>query len=268
MPVTSRIDWCMQQVSMGRMCSVSTGAALDETKVKFKIRLEAASAGAISNAVAYGVNSVLIAIRAMAVQHVAVDRGHAHSEGVCIVSIWITLNSGGFVYNARQQAAANETLPSAALEQPGGTESPEDPTGSGPYTIRVDTQPTGRHVSFGGHTVHAYSDEHDDREALQEEESGDSDEVHGDEDDDVDDDPSAWDPDYGLGDDEEVVDDDDPSIWDPDYGCGDEEEVDSDDPGQWDSDYYDHLFEEAAGRGTSGTAEDQTAEAIDEDEYV
>ena len=116
--------------------------------------------------------------------------------------------------------------------------------------------------------MHEYSDEHDDREALQEEECGDSDEVHGDKDDDVDDDPRAWDPKCGFGDDEEVVDDDDPSIWDPDYGCGDEEEVDSDDPGQWDSDYYDHLFEEAAGRGTSGTAEDQTAEAIDEDEYV
>ena len=69
--------------------------------------------------------------------------------------------------------------------------------------------------------------------------------------------PSRWDPVFGFGDDgEDEVDDDDPCWWDPVYGFLNHEEADSDDPGQWDPDYYDYLVEEAAGGGTSRTAEE------------
>ena len=73
----------MQQVGVGHKCSVVTGAALHSSKVKFKVRSEAAKDGEISSAVTGGVVAVLSAIRQLAATNVAMDRGHKHSFLIC-----------------------------------------------------------------------------------------------------------------------------------------------------------------------------------------
>ena len=89
MPEIGRIDWVLHQVSMGRRVHMSVGSAQDSNKTKFKITLEPPSSGEISIAAASCLTPMLLHLRDLAMAYPAVERGHHHSSGVAVVSIWI-----------------------------------------------------------------------------------------------------------------------------------------------------------------------------------
>ena len=90
MPIADRLDWIARQVELGRKVHISCGEARDAGKSKFKIVLQAASAGMIDPCVAQVVKSVLSHVRVLANTHIAVDRGHRYSSDISEVCIWIT----------------------------------------------------------------------------------------------------------------------------------------------------------------------------------
>lgn len=93
MPVVDRLDWIGRQINAGRRVHMHIGRAQNVELSKVKIILDPPSAGAISPSVAISVRGALAAVRQLAVEHVAVDRGHKHSTGTSEVAIWIRMRS-------------------------------------------------------------------------------------------------------------------------------------------------------------------------------
>ena len=89
MPVLDRIDWVSRQFEMLRGGFISIGESADASKMKIKITLRPASDAALSESVSLGLQSSLAALRSLVVSHVATDRGHKHSDGSSVISIWI-----------------------------------------------------------------------------------------------------------------------------------------------------------------------------------
>ena len=87
MPVEARLDWVLRQLRSGRVGHVVVGAAQDPEKLKVKVMLHPDGVGAMSAATRFGMESVLTNIRAMASQHIAMDRGHKHTSGLSEVAI-------------------------------------------------------------------------------------------------------------------------------------------------------------------------------------
>ena len=89
MPVLQRLDWIVRQVGYGRAIHCSLGHAADTSKFKVKITLAAANEGPSPPIVSEGVLSMLNHIRNMLVSYSSCDRGHKHSNGKSVISIWI-----------------------------------------------------------------------------------------------------------------------------------------------------------------------------------
>jgi len=94
MPVVSRLDWICKQLEMGRKGHLTLGQARDTGKLKVKVILQPANAGAIDAAVSHGLTTLLSFVRIMLVEHVAMDRGHKHSNGTTEICFWINISHG------------------------------------------------------------------------------------------------------------------------------------------------------------------------------
>ena len=90
MPVLQRLDWIARQVGFGRAIHCSLGHAADASKFKVKITLAAATDGPSPVIVSECVLSMLNHIRTMLTSHPCCDRGHKHSDGKSVISIWIS----------------------------------------------------------------------------------------------------------------------------------------------------------------------------------
>ena len=76
---------------MGRHIHISVGSAQDLTKAKFKITLDAPALGAPSPALTATALAMLQVMRHQVLAGIATDRGHKHSHGKSVISIWIQL---------------------------------------------------------------------------------------------------------------------------------------------------------------------------------
>ena len=90
MPVLDRLDWISRQFAMHRRGFISIGEAQDIGKLKIKITVEPPTSGSISAAVSLGLQCTLTSLRPLISQNVSTDRGHKHSDGRSIISIWVT----------------------------------------------------------------------------------------------------------------------------------------------------------------------------------
>ena len=110
MPVIARIDWICSQLHMGRRVHVSYGAAQDPTVVKVKITLASPASGEASPVLKVLMGSTLLHLRELVSANVAVDRGHRHSNGSAIVSIWIRLDANTVMGTARHAPTSSPLL--------------------------------------------------------------------------------------------------------------------------------------------------------------
>ena len=87
MPGTSRLDWIVRQIEMGRRGHISIGEAQDSSKVKVKIMSEPAASGEISQSLRVAMEAKVQSVRKLVLGGVATDREHKHSSGRSIISI-------------------------------------------------------------------------------------------------------------------------------------------------------------------------------------
>ena len=89
MPVVGRLNWLERQVRAGRRGYITVGAACDPTKLKVKVSLQPARGMRSDPTVSEGLALGLQMVRNMLATHVAMDRGHQHTDGVSVVAIWL-----------------------------------------------------------------------------------------------------------------------------------------------------------------------------------
>mmetsp|Transcript_48358 Transcript_48358/g.96139 ORF Transcript_48358/g.96139 Transcript_48358/m.96139 type:complete len:249 (-) Transcript_48358:108-854(-) len=90
MPVLQRIDWLSSQLAgHGRAMHIAVGPAKASGLLKFRIVLHSANEQLAPGFVRQNLLQQLHSIRDLAVENVAVDRGHKFSAGHSEVGIWI-----------------------------------------------------------------------------------------------------------------------------------------------------------------------------------
>ena len=115
MPIVERLDWIGRQTAMGRSLHMSIGAARDEGKLKVKFTLAPPSQGRYDPVVANSLNLVIQRLRGMAQEFEAMDRGHRHSDGTSVVSVWMRPTSGCLLYTSPSPRDATlSRMPSSA----------------------------------------------------------------------------------------------------------------------------------------------------------
>ena len=163
MVVLARLNYIRQLLLHGAKVTASISSN-PETSIE-KIKIIISPSVRISPADQLCVCCVLDVVERAHWEFKVADKGHKHSNGDSEVVFYVSKGGTNVADVAEapgvqscavvavSSSVHSETVFSARREQPGNTESPEDPTGSGPYTIRGLPQTTGmdaarRCVSF------------------------------------------------------------------------------------------------------------------------
>jgi len=88
MPILARLDWIERQLAEGRHAFFTIGSAMDKSKIKIKVVLKPLANDGTDGPCG-DLRHTLDFIRNLALNGVAMDRGHRHSDGTAVVNIWI-----------------------------------------------------------------------------------------------------------------------------------------------------------------------------------